>query len=166
MTKDTIILIISWTVAIITLIKVVPREKIRFAQITFLIAQAISWVFVYLTVFLGLIEYPVREFPLATNASFSLHYVIFPAFAVLFMLYYPFGKGFRRAFTHYLIVSLSLQIFKLILQKTSSLILYIHWNLLYGILTNLIILFLIRHFTTWFQKGLECNEGTDTSYHK
>ena len=155
MTKDTIILILCWTLAIITLIKVVPKEKLRFAQITFLIAQAISWVFVYLTVFFGLIEYPVRELPLATNASFSLHYVIFPTFGVLFMLYYPFGKGFRREFTHYLIISMSLQIFKLILENTSSLILYTNWNLLYGLLTNLIILFLIRHFTNWFQRGLE-----------
>ena len=67
MLMDRIILIIVWVLTIAGLVAFVPHNKIRDAHIIFLFKQALTWFFGMVVVQAGLIIYPVREFPKATE---------------------------------------------------------------------------------------------------
>jgi hypothetical protein len=70
----------------------VPRNKLREAQLIFLFKQMLAWVNGLIVVELHLIEYPVREL-MAYGGSFSFEFFIYPAVCVLFNLHFPEDKG-------------------------------------------------------------------------
>jgi hypothetical protein len=154
MIKEIIILILSWIISIFLLLKFVPIESKRYAHITFLFVQAIAWLHEYLLLLLGLAEFPFREFNIATKMSFSLHYLIYPTFGVFFILYYPNEKVKLRIFIHFLVFAIAISTYSFLIEKYSSLFHYKRWNWYYGVLNNLIILFIVKKFVFWFKRGL------------
>lgn len=69
------ILISSWIITALLLIRFVPKDKIRHAQVPFLFNQMITWFFGLLVVEKGLIEYPYRLF-LKMNFQKIMHKAI------------------------------------------------------------------------------------------
>jgi hypothetical protein len=154
MRKEVVILIICWMISLCLLFFFIPIEKRRYAQITFIFAQAVAWIYVYIQVLFGLLEFPFREFTYATKMSFSMHYIVYPTVAVFFMHIYPEGKGWKRILLHYLIFSMFVPTFTFILEKYSSLFYYVKWSWYLGVLVNLIIFNIHKKFAFWFKKGL------------
>ncbi|WP_372439908.1 CBO0543 family protein [Priestia endophytica] len=70
---------------------------------SFLFAQTLSWVYIFYSVYFKRVEFPFREFPYATKLSFSLYYMIYPAFAMSFELTYPKSKSGVRIILHYVL---------------------------------------------------------------
>ncbi|KAB7665121.1 CBO0543 family protein [Bacillus sp. B1-b2] len=155
MNKDIIILTCSWMIALFSLLFLVPKRSRKYAHITFLFGQAIAWVFEYLQLVFGWIEFPFREFKYATKMSFSLHYLFFPTIGVFFNLWYPVNTNLLFKFGYYLIFSIGIATYILVLGITSDLYKILHWNWFLGVLSDFIVLFLIRRFTYWFRKGLK-----------
>ncbi|GKU82594.1 CBO0543 family protein [Niallia sp. NCCP-28] len=154
MKKELFILIISWTALLFLLIKYIPKDSRRYFQIVFLFGQAIAWIFEYSQVVFGLLEFPYREFEIATKMSFSLHYVVLPTFGVFFILLYPLNKSRKRVVIHYLIFGMASPTYIYFLENYSSLIHFIKWNWLIAVFVNFIILYIIQKFAFWFKKGL------------
>ncbi|WP_404825461.1 CBO0543 family protein [Priestia endophytica] len=87
MKKEVVILVISWLLVIILYIGKVPRDIKGKAPISFLFAQTLSWVYIFYSVYFKRVEFPFREFPYATKLSFSLYYMIYPAFSSFFHVF-------------------------------------------------------------------------------
>lgn len=152
MNRDTVIEIMSWIITIILLIIFVPRKKIKEAQVIFFFKQLLTWPFGLVVSELGLVEYPVRFFPVATRASFTFEYFVYPAICVLFNLYYPFEKGTARKLVHYFIYTTGITVVEEILQKYTDLIKYVHWAWYWTWVTLLITFFISNKYYRWFYK--------------
>ncbi|NMA24405.1 MAG: hypothetical protein GX936_01930, partial [Clostridiales bacterium] len=59
---ETIILISAWVVMLIVLIILVPKNKLREAQLVYLFKQFLTWLFGLIVAQYGLIDYPFRLF--------------------------------------------------------------------------------------------------------
>lgn len=154
MSKEILVLLFSWLISIVLLVKYIPRERKRNAHITFLFVQAIAWIYEYIQLLLGVMDFPYREFEEATKMSFSLHYLIYPTFGVFFIMLYPTDSKNPRIITHYLIFAIAITTYSFLVEKYSSLFNWISWNVNISFVTNLAILYIIKKFVFWYQKGL------------
>jgi len=155
MSKELFVLIISWTVAIGMLWWKIPRNKVREAHLVFLFAQAIGWLYVFIQTKLGNIIFPYREFPYASDMLISLHYIIYPTFNVFYILWYPKNKGkFIRIIYTLIFIGIH-QMYEYLLARYTDLIENKNWHWSYGLLTKLIIYFIILRFYKWYKKGLK-----------
>jgi hypothetical protein len=157
MNKEWIILAILWIVCLLTLL-LISKGRARLTQITFLFTQAISWLFVFILVFFGLVEFPLREFKISTKMNFSLHYLIFPTVGVLFIRFYPKQPGKLKLLLYFLFFSMLIPTFSLLAEKYSNLVRYLNWNWSVHVLANLILLYILAKFIFWFQNGIENRE--------
>ena len=154
MNKEILILLTSWLISILLLVKYIPKDRKRNAHITFLFVQALAWIYEYIQLLLGVMEFPFREFDDATKMSFSLHYLIFPTFGVFFILLYPSDKKNLRIIIHYLIFAMVITTYSFLVERYSSLFNWKNWNVYISFTNNLAILYIIKRFVFWFQKEL------------
>lgn len=154
MNKEILILMVSWLLSIIVLIKFIAVERKRIAHITFLFGQGIAWIYQYAQLLCGFVEFPYREFEHATKMSFSLYYLTYPTFGVMFIMFYPSKRGRLRIITHYLIFTVAITSYAALIEKYSSLYEWINWNIYIAFITNFIIYYVIKKFVLWYQKGL------------
>ncbi|QOR67150.1 hypothetical protein IM538_03085 [Cytobacillus suaedae] len=153
MSKEFYILAFLWIISIITLLSI-SKGKMRLTQITFLFTQALAWVFEYILVFFKLVEFPYREFEVATKMSFSLYYVIFPVVGVLFILFYPTTSRKGKVFFYYLFFSMLIPTFSSFAEKYTKLFLFVNWNWSVHVLADLIIFYILKQFIFWFRRGI------------
>jgi hypothetical protein len=146
------VLITVWVITIIGLIGLVPRNKLREAQLIFLFKQLVTWVTGVLVVEHHLIEYPVREFITAYKGSFSFEFFIYPAVCVIFNLRFPEKKGWIAKTGWYILFPTWMTIIEVIIEKYTRLIDYIHWTWYWTWLTLLVTFFLTRIYYLWFYK--------------
>lgn len=154
MSKELIVIIVTWLISVYFLLRYVPKERLREAHIAFLFSQAFAWIFEYMQVHLGLVEFPFREFHDATKMSFSIHYIVLPSFGVFFILLYPIKMGIKKRVFHYLIFSAALATFTSILEHFTSLIEYKKWNWFTAVCVTLILFWILKKFVFWFRKEL------------
>ncbi|WP_442852975.1 CBO0543 family protein [Bacillus sp. UNC41MFS5] len=138
----------------------IPRNRLREAHLVFLFAQAIGWLYVFIQSRLRNIIFPYREFPYASAMLFSLHYIIYPTFNVLFIMWCPKNKGkFVRIFYSLVFIGIH-QLYEFLLERYTNLIENNNWHWYFGILTKLIIYFIIFSFYKWYNKGLKTPNKT------
>lgn len=154
MTKEILILIFSWLISISLMLKYIPKESKRTAHITFLFVSTVTWIYEYIQLLMGLVEFPFREFNVATKMSFSLYYLVYPTFGVFFITLYPLEKGKLRIIIHFFIFAIAITTFSFFIEKYSSLIFFKKWNWFPSIFSNLIILYIVKKFIFWFKKAL------------
>ncbi|RSD28512.1 CBO0543 family protein [Mesobacillus subterraneus] len=154
MNREILILLFSWLISILLLIKYIPIERKRNAHITFLFVQALAWIYEYIQLLLGVMDFPFREFVKATKMSFSLYYLIFPIFGVFFIMLFPGNKKNSRIIIHYLLFAISITTYSFLVERYSSLFDWKSWNVYISFVSNLAILYIIKKFVFWFQKGL------------
>lgn len=152
MNTDSLLIILGWLISIVLLITFVPKAKIRQASLIFLIKQAITWFTGLLVVELRLIEYPVRSFHYATKSSFDFEYFIYPAFCVLFNLYYPEGKSFAKRFLHFIYYCSALTAVEVVVEKYTNILTYLHWAWFITFITFFITFLMSHLFYKWFFK--------------
>ncbi|PKG22889.1 CBO0543 family protein [Niallia nealsonii] len=118
MIKEALILIVSW----IAVLFFIPKQSRKTAQISFLFCQAIAWIFEYIQVYFGFVEFPFREFNYATKMNFSLYYIVYPTAGVFFILWYPLKAGKIRIIAYYFIFGMIVPTYSFLLEKYSSLV--------------------------------------------
>ncbi len=150
MSKEKVIEISSWVLLVILLLVFVPFSRIREALVVFFVKQTITWYFGVLVVQYGLIEYPLRFFPKATNTSFTFEFFIYPAICVLFNLYYPFGTSYLWQFAYYAVYTSAITAFEVVLEKHTNLITYIRWSWFWTWVTILLTFIMSNWFYRWF----------------
>lgn len=154
MSKEIIVIIVSWIIAILFLLKFIPKERMREAHISFLFSQTLAWIFEFIQVHFGLVEFPFREFHHTTKMSFSLHYLVIPSFGVFFILLYPLNNGIFRRVLHYLIFSSAIATYTTLVDHFTSLIEFKKWNWIIAVLVDCVLLWFIKKFIFWFRKEL------------
>jgi hypothetical protein len=100
------------------------------------------------------VEFPFREFNVATKMSFSLYYLVYPTFGVFFITLYPMEKVKLRIFIRFFVFAIAITTFSFFIEKYSSLIFFKKWSLFASFFSNLIILYIVKKFVYWFNKGL------------
>lgn len=154
-----IILISSWIITAVLLWRLVPRNKIRQAHVSFLFMQVITWATGLLVVQLGMIEYPIRFFPYASRASFTFEYFVYPALSVFFNIFYPEKKHWVRQVLHYILHASGITLLEGILLFNTRLIRYPKWTLYWTWITLVITFFLCRKYYEWFFKERKTDRG-------
>lgn len=145
--------ILALIVTAILLIKFVPKNKIRQAQVAFLFKQAITWLFGLLVVEKKLISYPRRLFfKRATKSSFTFEYFVYPAFCILFNLYYPEKRNNMIKIIYYFLHSAIIAVFELIALKYTKLIRYRKWTWYWSLITVGFTNYLSHIYYRWFFK--------------
>jgi hypothetical protein len=157
MTGERWLLISFHLVSLLVLIKFVPKKSIRDAFILFLFLQTITWILGLIAVELDLIEYPVQLFPNenGTNrTSFSFEFLIFPAVAILFSLYYPTKANKIIQFLYYLIITGFFTGMEVLVEKYTNLANYHHWKWYWTLFSVMMVLFINHRYYIWFKKEL------------
>jgi len=152
MGQDVIILVIAWILTIVGLIIFIPKNKIREAIVIFLFKQLITWIIGLIVAELRLIEYPVREFSYASQASFSFEYFIYPAICVIFNLHYPENKKPLRQFMYYFSYCSAITIVEVLCERYTNIIKYINWEWYVTWISLFITFYMSRKFYLWFFK--------------
>jgi len=150
MKKEVVILVISWLLVIILYIGKVPRDVKGKAHISFLFAQTLSWVYIFYSVYFKRVEFPFREFPYATKLSFSLYYMIYPAFAMFFELTYPKAKSVARIIFHYVLSVGMTELYAFFIGHYTELAKPLKWGYL-NIIIYSVLLLITHRFVSWFQ---------------
>jgi hypothetical protein len=146
------VLITIWVITIIGVVCLVPRNKLREAQLIFLFKQLVTWVTGVLVVEYHLIQYPVREFKMAYKGSFSFEFFIYPAVCVIFNLHFPEKRSWIAKTGWYILFPTWMTILEVIIEKYTRLIHYMHWTWHWTWLTLLVTFFLTRIYYLWFFK--------------
>ena len=152
MNIEYIILVTSWIVIIGLLIKYIPKNKLREAQVAFFIKQSITWFFGLLVVEFRLIEYPVRFFSYANRASFTFEFLIFPALCAIFNVNYPEKKTTLHQFIYYIYYCAGITVVESILEKYTNVITYINWSEFLTFVTLYLTFYITRKYYEWFFK--------------
>jgi hypothetical protein len=157
MKKEYLLEVIGWAITIGLLIKFIPKNKIRHAQVAYGFKLFITWLVGLSVVELGLIEYPIRLFPNATKTSFSFEYFIYPSFCAVFNVNYPEKKGVFGQFMYFFYYCNSLTIIEVIVERYTNILNYIHWAWYTTWITLFITFYMSRKFYLWFFKIHEKN---------
>ncbi len=95
LTVERIIIISAWVISLIALF-VLKRLSWREKFLLFIAVQFFTWSLGLIYVEFDLIDYPVRDFSIATSVNFTFHYVLFPAIGVYFAAFYPARRSLIR----------------------------------------------------------------------
>ena len=150
MNIEYIIQAIAWIVVTLLLFFLVPKEKIREAQVIFFFKQVMSWLLGYIVVELNLIKYPIRFFPNAGMTSFTFEYYIYPGISVLFNLYYPQGQTLLKKLIYYSLYCSGITILEVLLELYTNTIVYVHWTWYLTWITLFLTFFASREYYKWF----------------
>lgn len=148
MTKERMILIAVW-VTVLAAIGLLVKGKTwhRFAA-GYLMAQNLTWLNVLIHCQLGMFDYPVREFPKATDVGFTLQYLLYPAAVGFCVLFEPRGSFWKK--TLYILTwSTGMTVFRLVLMRYTQLIVAHHFHLLLDWATMLVIFLVATGVTKW-----------------
>ncbi|MCE4047716.1 CBO0543 family protein [Bacillus sp. Au-Bac7] len=158
MHKEFWILMIIWAVVPIIIFLNIRNSNKRVAQITFLFSQSIAWLYEFVQIKMQLVAFPYREFPYATKLSFTLHYLLFPTIGMLFILYYPKKGRYVKTLFYFLLFGTIAPTYSVIVERTTSLVEYHHWNWALGFVSSIIMLSILKVFVFWFEKGMLMRE--------
>lgn len=141
----------SWIVTSVILIKLVPKNRLKEAQVSFLFKQLITWLFGLIVVEKKLISYPYRQFfKKANKASFTFEYFVYPALCSIFNLYFPEKKHVLIKIFYYIFHTSIITGFEVFAERYTNLIHYKKWSWQYSFITIWCTYFLSRIYFKWF----------------
>lgn len=164
MNSDIYVMLLLWIALPIILWKVTPRNRLREVIATLLFFQMLTWsVSIFLT-YCGLYEPPFRLFKHATKINWTMEYIVFPFFSVLFQLKFPKNANFFRRLLHYLLWVSMILLAMVLLGKISNIVNSNIESLIRSFFNFIIELWLCRQYILWFMdhpnyERLEQNEG-------
>lgn len=150
MLLDWVILYGAVVLAVLLLLLFIPRDKIRIALVIFVFKQVITWILGVIVVEFGLLSYPVRIFDDINRTSFIFEYVVYPAISSIFIVHYPEYRGTLLKLGYYAIYCSVMSGIEVILEHTTRLIHYIHWDWYWTWLSLFITFWLSRQFYKWY----------------
>ena len=152
MNKEYFLIMIQWIVIICLLVKFIPKNKIREAQVAFFFMQSITWVQGLIVAQFSLVEYPVRLFEHATQTCFTFEYFAFPSIAAIFNVHYPKEKNAFGKFMYYFYYCSALTIVEAFIEKYMDNLEYMHWTWYITWSTVCFSLYITRRYYQWFFK--------------
>ena len=149
-TTELAILYFTWIATVISLVLLIPKDKIRLATVAFLFKLFLTWPLGLIVVNEGWIEYPVNFFANATKVSFTFEYIFYPAICAIFNVHFPENRPiYVRAF-YYILYCTAITAAESLLEHHTGLIRYIHWNEAFTWITLFVTFYLNRQFVRWF----------------
>lgn len=149
---DKTILYFVWIVTTISLFLFIPKSKIRLALQAFLFKQVLTWPLGLFVVEKGWIQYPIRLFSNANQASFTFEYFFYPIVCAYFNVYFPTNKNLLIRAMYYILFCSSLTLAELFILHQTRLIRYIHWNAYLTWISLFITFYITRKLCLWFFK--------------
>ncbi len=139
MSVEKAILYFTWIATAISLVLLIPKDKIRLAIVAFLFKEFLTWP-------MGL--YVANT----TKASFTFEFFFYPAICAIFNTHFPEDKpAYVRAF-YYILYCTVITAAESLLERYTDLIEYIHWNEAYTWITLIVTFYISRQFIRWFFK--------------
>jgi hypothetical protein len=130
----------------------VPRRRLRLFIVAFLAAQMAVWIAAAVLLELGLIAYPIREFPRATNMGFTMEYMMYPVLCGLYIIYEP-QRGWGKRALYLLAWSCGLGLFQYWLTAGTELVEYVHLNWIVAGFTFACILIATKGIVGWYRRS-------------
>ena len=147
------LLYFAWGITILSLFLFVPKNKIHLALVAFFFKQAMTWPLGLLVADMGWIQYPIRFFENANQASFTFEFFVYPVLCVYLNIYFPVKKHLLLRMAYYIVICSVVTLLELFLLHNTNLIRYIHWNGYLTWITLFITLYIDRQFCVWFFKS-------------
>lgn len=144
------ILYAVWGATIVSLFIFVPKNKVRLALVAYFFQQAMTWPMGLYVSDRGWIQYPIRFFENASQASFTFEFLFYPVMCVYFNIYFPAGKTLLVRSAYYILFCSTLTMAELFILQHTNLIRYIHWNAYLTWVTLFITAYVGRKFCLWF----------------
>lgn len=148
-------IIFAWVVTSISLVLLIPKQKISVAVVSFLFKQLLTWVLGLVVVQLDLIEYPVRLFPKATMTSFDFEFFIYPSICAIFIVHYPENKSRVKQLLYYAAYCTGITVVEVLVERYTDIITYKHWHWYTTWLSLFATLYLNKKLVGWFFRRVE-----------
>jgi hypothetical protein len=152
MNRDYILIIIEWIVTAGLLIRFIPKNKIREANVVFLFKYLLSWTLSIIISNYNLIIYPVRLFPYSHKTSFTFESFVYPALCAIFNINFPKDKSSFIKFMHYFYYCTVVTVLEIFTEKYTNILKYVHWTWYITWITLFITFFISRKYYLWFFK--------------
>ncbi|WP_096271937.1 CBO0543 family protein [Paucisalibacillus globulus] len=151
------ILIFSSVAAVVLLFIFVPKSKVLDAHIIFLFMQAQAWLYGALVSEFRLIVYPVRLLERGDVSNIAFEYIVLPAIAVFYCLYFPIAKSMYFKNFYIVLYPTMITTLEVWLEKSTDLIVYTHWTWYWSWITLLITLNITLFYYRWFMEKVKIN---------
>jgi hypothetical protein len=96
------------------------------------------------------IGYPVHEFGEANHTSFTFEYIAYPAVAVYYCIYYPYGGALLRRSLYMLAYPTGITLVEVPLEWYTEVIDYTGWHWYYTWASIMMTLLVTQWFHLWF----------------
>jgi hypothetical protein len=164
MNSDYYVTLLLWIVLPCILWKVTPRNRLREAIATLLFFQMLTWLFSIFLTYFDLYKPPFRLFMHATKINWTMEYLVFPFFAILFQLNFPKNAHYFRRLLYYLFWVGMILSAMFLLGKFSNIVNSDIESIIRGFFNFMVELWLCRQYITWLMdhpdyERLEQNEG-------
>lgn len=149
MSKDVIVMALIWVTASIAVILFIPRGRWAEAIFVYMLSNSLTWINALIHLQYGLISFPVREFPKATDLSSTLDYFGYPLVIVFYFLYEP-NKNWSIRLLYLSAWITCLVLFDLTLVKFTNLVKYQVYHWYWTWIDFFVVFFIIRMISKWF----------------
>ncbi|CAN7519816.1 hypothetical protein LJR153_003691 [Paenibacillus sp. LjRoot153] len=147
-----LILASVYCISVSALILIIQKKFIE-TQVIFMFHQLPTWILGLLVVEAGWIEYPVREFQIATHTSFVFEFLAFPVIACYFVVFYPEYSNVKIKLMYYIAYTLGITIPEVLIEKYTNLIKYITWTWHWTFISVWISFYISLIFYRWFLRS-------------
>ncbi|WP_146240923.1 CBO0543 family protein [Paenibacillus sambharensis] len=148
---DRWLLVTLWILLPGSVLLLVPRRKLRTFIMACFATHILVWIKVTLLVHFKIVTFPLREFPIASDLSFTMPNVVYPVLTGYYILWKP--ERMRMAGIVTLVVCsgifaslhLLLDSFTRLIDLTARYYWFADW------VSFIVILFAVNRFMSWFQ---------------
>lgn len=127
MSVDFLVILLMWVGAILSSLFLTPKNCHRRLLFATILCQTFTWLNSLILVKLGLLSFPAREFPHASELPFTLKYLFYPLICGFYIIYQPKKNKYYPLLYQLLWVS-SLTILEVLMEKYTNLIKYIDFT--------------------------------------
>ncbi|UJF33512.1 CBO0543 family protein [Paenibacillus hexagrammi] len=163
MTLERVILTIIYVISLVLWVWILPRSKWRELCVALLACQALTWINSLIHVQWGLYIFPVREFPKATNLSFTLEFFLYPFLCAISFIYEPKDSRLKQLCRIALWVSIAVAV-DVLLNQYTNLVHYIRYTWYCAWVELYVIYWISNTYTRWFFKGMRSDTGGESAY--
>lgn len=154
MSVDYVYLIIMWVIGIIAYLFLTPKKHYRKMLFTLIVCQSFLWLNSLIHVEFNLLDYPVREFPKATELLITTEYFFYPLLCGFYIAFEP-KRSIMGRFIYLSIWISALALYDLILVNYTNLIDYVHYAWYFTWMDYFCIFAVTNLVYHWFFKGKE-----------
>ena len=158
MNRDYILIIIECIITLGLLIRFIPKNKFREAQVVFLFKFFLAWIISLTISELMLIEYPVRFFSYAHKTSFHFEFFVYPSVSAIFNINYPEKKNTFSQFRYYVYYCTAITVMEVFTEKYTNILKYIHWTWYITWITLFITFYISRKYYVYYFKLKQNNK--------